>query len=856
MIFIGQIEFLCIIEICFMTLADLKEGEKGIITKVKGRGAFRKRIIEMGFIVGKQVIVVKHAPLRDPIEYNILGYEVSLRKSESELIEIITVNELSIIHGAEFHGVLELEQSLRLIPPVRSKEITVALVGNPNSGKTTLFNFASNSRERVANYAGVTVDAKLATFKLDGYTFHLTDLPGTYSISSYSPEELYVRNHIFNEIPDIVLNVVDASNLERNLYLTTQLIDMDIRVVVALNMFDELQKTGDSFDYLSLSKMLGIPLMPTIGSKGTGIEDLFRRIIKVYEDNDPDIRHIHVNYGPEIEKSIREIQKLIKISGNLDVTNVVSPRYLAIKLLEADEVEINRIKLCINADEILAIAKIHSKRIESVYKEETETVITDAKYGFIEGALRETFNHNKQAATTKSRSIDNILTNKYLSYPIFLVIMWGIFEATFVIGAYPMLWIQNFMGFLGKYFYQTLSNTILRDLIVDGIIGGVGGVIVFLPNILILFFFLSLLETTGYMARVAFIVDKLMHRIGLHGRSFIPLLMGFGCNVPAIMATRTIENKSDRLVTMMIIPFMSCSARYPVYILIISAFFPAYQGTLLFGIYLLGIVFAGILAWFFKKVLFQKQELPFVMELPPYRIPTSKAIFKQTWFKGVQYLKKMGTIILFASMIIWALGYFPTGKNIDKQTDNKISIVVARYQFASDTVQNKLGLFSLETEKNNEIALLKKEQLRLKNENSIIGRIGLFIEPVIRPLGFDWKMGVSLLAGAAAKEIIISTMGVLYESDFVNGQPETIATKLQEQRYTDGRNEGKAVITPLVALSFIVFILIYYPCIAVFAAIKKETGQWKWPLFTTVYTTFLAYIVSLLIYQTGIFLGF
>jgi ferrous iron transport protein B len=839
-----------------MTLADLKEGEKGIITKVKGRGAFRKRIIEMGFIVGKQVIVVKHAPLRDPIEYNILGYAVSLRKSEAQLIDVLTVNDFTILQDTKFNGVLELEQSLKLVPSIRLKEISVALIGNPNSGKTTLFNFASNSRERVANYAGVTVDAKMATFKLDGYTFHLTDLPGTYSISSYSPEELYVRNHIFNEIPDIVLNVVDASNLERNLYLTTQLVDMDIKVVIALNMFDELQKTGNKFDYQSLSKMMGIPMIPTIGPKGNGIEELFRRIIKVYEDNDPDIRHIHINYGFEIEKSIKEIQKLINIPENQPVTNIVSPRYLAIKLLESDEEEIKRTKLCQNADEILASAKIHSRRIESVYDEETETVITDAKYGFIEGALKETFKQTLQDKKTKSRRIDNILTNKFLSYPVFLAIMWGIFEATFVLGAYPMQWIQNFMDNLGQFFYNTMSDTILRDLIVDGIIGGVGGVTVFLPNILILFFFLSLLETTGYMARVAFIVDKLMHRIGLHGRSFIPLLMGFGCNVPAIMATRTIENKSDRLVTMMIIPFMSCSARYPVYILIISAFFPAYQGTLLFGIYLLGIIFAGFLAWFFKKVLFQKQELPFVMELPPYRVPTTKAIFKQTWFKGVQYLKKMGTIILSASLIIWALGYFPVGKNIDKQIDTKITLIETNFKTRIESNQSDVAPEQLVLMQNEEISKLELERIRLKNENSIIGRIGLFIEPAIRPLGFDWKMGVSLLAGAAAKEIVISTMGVLYESDLDNGRPETLAVKLQEQRYISGKNAGKAAITPLVALSFMVFILIYFPCIAVFAAIRKESGQWRWPLFTAVYTTLMAYVVSFAVFQIGTLMGF
>ncbi|MFZ4462905.1 MAG: ferrous iron transport protein B [Bacteroidales bacterium] len=832
-----------------MTLADLREGEKGIIAKVKGRGAFRKRITEMGFIVGKQVIVTKHAPLRDPIEYNILGYEVSLRKSEARLIEVFTGTDLVVNHDLAYHGVQEIEYSLKLIPVIRKKEINVALIGNPNSGKTTLFNFASKSKERVANYAGVTVEAKTATFRLDDYTFNLTDLPGTYSITSYSPEELFVRNHLFSDVPDIVLNVIDSSNLERNLYLTTQIIDMDMRVVIALNMFDELQNKGDKFDYQSLSKMIGIPVVPTIGSKGVGIEELFRRIIDVYEEKDPDVRHIHVNYGTEIENAIKHIQQLINIEDNKDIVNIISPRYLAIKLLENDKEEIRRISECNNAETILKTARAHSKQISVIFKDETETVITDAKYGFIEGALKETYKKNKQKRNTKSLNIDSILTNKYSSYPIFLAIMWLIFEATFVLGKYPMEWIENLMMFSGNAIHNNLNDSILRDLLVDGIIGGVGGVIVFLPNILILFFFLSLLETTGYMARVAFIVDKLMHRVGLHGRSFIPLLMGFGCNVPAIMATRTIENRSDRLVTMMIIPFMSCSARYPVYILLISAFFSAYQGTLLFGVYLLGIFFAGLLAWVFKKTLFKAQELPFVMELPPYRVPTARAIFKQTWFKAVQYLKKMGTIILFASIAIWALGYFPKGTHIEEKYNQEI-------RKEKQELDKKL-ILAEDIEKENIIhenkslvRALELEKSRLKNENSFIGRIGLFIEPVIKPLGFDWKMGVSLLAGSAAKEIIISTMGVLYETDFEESGQQTLPEKLA------GKGTQTAAMTPLAAFSFMIFILIYFPCIAVFAAIKKESGQWKWPLFTTFYTTFLAYLVSLIVFQAGSLLGF
>lgn len=838
------------------TLAELKEGDKGIITKVKGRGAFRKRIIEMGFVVGKPVIVVKNAPLRDPIEYNIMGYEVSLRRSEAALIEVLNGESMKMVNNSAYHGVQALEQSLKLRPINNAKTITVALVGNPNSGKTTLFNFASNSKERVANYSGVTIDAKSAIFKLHGYTFKLVDLPGTYSITSYTPEELYVRNHIFDELPDVVLNVVDASNLERNLYLTTQLIDMDIKVVLALNMYDEFLQKGDQFDYDMLGKMLGIPIIPTVASKGTGIIELFERIITVHEDRDPDIRHIHVNYGEEIEATIRKLQELLKVNGNQHITNIISPRYLSIKLLEGDQEELTRIQSCVNHSEILSVLNKETEKISTTFSDDPETIITDAKYGFIEGALKETFKPVKQTLKTKSRKIDGILTHKLLSYPVFIGVMWGIFQATFILGDYPMQWIELSMEWLGGLMYKIMPDNFLRDLVVDGIIGGVGGVIVFLPNILILFFFLSLLETTGYMARVAFIVDKLMHKVGLHGRSFIPLLMGFGCNVPAIMATRTIENRSDRMVTMMIIPFMSCSARYPVYILIISAFFDSFRGTILFGIYLLGILFAGLFAWLFKKVLFQANEMPFVMELPPYRMPTSKAIFKQTWFKGRQYIHKMGTIILVASIIIWALGYFPLGRQIDRDYEEKIALVVSDYDNQLSDIKSNETRDLLEEEKRAHILQLEYEQQSKKQENSVIGRIGKFIEPTIQPLGFDWKMGVSLIAGMAAKEIVISTMGVLYQTGPEAEPSESLITKLQDDTYRSGTKSGQKVMRPLVALSFLVFVLIYFPCVAVFAAIKKESGAWKWPLFTSFYTTSLAWIAAFAVYQIGLLLGY
>lgn len=841
-----------------MTLADLKTGEKGIITKVRGRGAFRKRIIEMGFVVGKQVIVVKNAPLKDPVEYNIMGYEVSLRHSEANLIEV-TKDLTFESKDNKFRGTFELEETLSLTPgEARSKIINVALVGNPNCGKTTIFNFASHSKEKVGNYGGVTIDAKQAVFVHRGYTFKLVDLPGTYSITSYTPEELYVRDHIINELPDIILNVVDTSNLERNLYLTTQLIDMDMKVVIALNMWDEFLEKGDNFDYEALSKMIGIPMVHTVGSKGKGIGKLFNKLIEVYEDKDPVIRHIHINYGHLIEDAIKALQILINKPGNETLTSKISPRYLSLKLLERDTQEIKRVKKwCSNADEILSLAEKSSESIEKQRNETMETIITDAKYGFVEGALRETLKPAEQKdKITMSRIIDTVVTGKLLSYPIFLFAMWLTFQATFYIGNYPMLWIQMGVNWLGEVLTKVMPPNAFRDLIVDGILGGVGGVIVFLPNILILFFFITIMEASGYMARVAFIVDKLMHKIGLHGKSFVPMLMGFGCNVPAIMATRTIENKNDRLVTMLIIPFMSCSARYPVYILIISAFFASYQGTILFSIYLFGIFLAGVMAWIFKKTIFKATTIPFVMELPPYRMPRLSSVLKQTWFKGEMYLKKMGTIILLASLIIWAMGYFPLGKKYEvayqqkvKQIDKSALNKLKQGNLKPDQIKK------LEATREKKIDLLKDELAMKKQENSVIGRIGHFIEPAIRPLGFDWKMGVSLIAGGAAKEVVVSTMGVLYPPSAGNFGKESLGQRLRNQVYTTGSRKGQKVFTPLAAIAFLLFILIYFPCIAVVAAIKNETGQWKWSLFLAVYTTTLAWIVAFVVFQGGSLLG-
>jgi ferrous iron transport protein B len=823
------------------TLNNLKLGESAIITKVRGRGAFRTRIMEMGFVVGKKVTSLKKAPLSDPIDYSIMGYEVSLRYEEAALIEIMMEYEPGRIKTPDYNGLHELESN-RPKSVRKDKIINVALVGNPNCGKTSLFNYASHSRERVGNYSGVTVDAKHAKFYLNDYEFNIVDLPGTYSITHYTAEELYVRNYIFIEIPDVVINVIDSSNLERNLYLTTQLIDMDIKVVIALNMFDEFEKKGDRFDYNTLGKMIGIPMIPTVGIKGKGINELFETVIDVFHDQNKTQRHIHINYGEILENAIHNIQALIKHPENHRLTTLISSRFLAIKLLENDSQSTQRIDDLFNKNEIITQCKKEQKTLLTEFHEEPETLVTDSRYAFIGGALRETMFPGRSKRWEHVDIIDTFLLNKIFAFPIFLAFMWVMFYSTFYIGQYPMEWIEEGVSLLSSFLQNNMTNGILKDLLVDGIIGGVGGVIVFLPNILILFFFISLMEDTGYMARVAFIMDKLMHNIGLHGRSFIPLLMGFGCNVPAIMATRTIENRNDRLLTMLINPFMSCSARLPVYLLIIGAFFPNNPGTVLFSIYAIGIFLAIILAIIFKKTLFKSKETPFVMELPPYRIPTVRNSLKHMWYKASQYLQKMGGIILVASIIIWSLSYFP--RNIDFSKD---------YTLLTETIDNKI----INESDSANIILLNQDKILLLREKeaerqagSYIGQLGKFVEPVMKPLGFDWKMSMSLIAGASAKEIVVSTLGVLYQADTEN-EADVLQKRLIDETYKIGPNKGQKVFDPVVAFAFLVFVLIYFPCVAVVAAIKKESGSWKWAVFMIVYTTGLAWVFAFLVNQIG-----
>ena len=822
-----------------MRLSELSTGDKGIIVKVMGRGAFRKRIIEMGFIKGKEVLVIQNAPLKDPIHYRVMGYDVSLRREDAAMIEVVSQAEFEKEYKSKMEAELQGGGNAIVAPSDnewreaalhKGKTINVALVGNPNCGKTSLFNFASGSHEHVGNYSGVTVDAKEGVFHQDGYTFRVVDLPGTYSLSAYTPEERYVRKHLNEAQPDVVINVVDASNLERNLYLTTQLIDMDVRMVIALNMYDELKGQGNKFDYESLARMIGTPIIPTISRSGYGIRELFQRVIRVYEEQDPVIRHIHINYGDSLEKGIQNIAQLLKRNENLPTS--VSKRYLSIKLLEADS-EIERyVKALPKGEEILKERDRNSAQIAELLSTDCETALTDARYGFISGALRETFEQNKIKEATSTQIIDLIVTHKLLGFPIFLLFMWIMFEATFRIGEYPMAGIEALVGVISDFVRARMAEGPLKDLLVDGVIGGVGGVIVFLPNILILYFFISFMEDSGYMARAAFIMDKLMHKMGLHGKSFIPLVMGFGCNVPAIMASRTIESRNSRMITMLVNPLMSCSARLPVYVLLTSAFFPENGGAILMVIYVTGVVLAILMARLFRRYLFNEEDVPFVMELPPYRMPTGKSILIHMWEKAKQYLHKMGGIILVASIIIWFLGYFPRHTAQSDRFERQIAETERSTQLTAE-------------EKAETLSLIEHQQAMDHQENSYIGRIGKVIEPVLAPLGFDWKISVSLLSGMAAKEIVVSTLSVLYTGDANDEQG------LAERLASDRDAEGNLVFTPLVALSLMFFVLIYFPCIATVTAIVKEAGSWKWGLFVVGYTCALAWIVSFAIYQIG-----
>lgn len=810
-----------------MRLSDLEPGQSAIIVKVTGHGAFRKRIMEMGFVRGKRVSMVLNAPLQDPVKYNIMDYEVSLRRSEASMIQVVPENQAPLIEERE-GGVVEEngtteKHSVDHLVKRSKRRINVALVGNPNSGKSSLFNEASGSHQHVGNYGGVTVDAKKGAFNYKGYRIVIYDLPGTYALSAYSPEEVFVRSHLVEHSPDVVINVVAASNLERNLYLTTELLDMDCTMVMALNMYDELEQSGSELNYKKLGGMIGVPIVPTVSKTGKGIDKLFDKVIDVYEYKDPVVRHIHISHNPTVEQAIETLEDSINACGC--VPEHFSARYMATKLLERDE----EIELYLskhrNYDEWVVLRDELESSVENKLGEDIETIVTDDKYGFISGALKETFTPSVKEQAKTTQVIDSFVTHKLFGFPIFLLFMWIMFEATFSLGAYPMEWIENGVAALGNWLGGVMSDGMLKDLLVDGVIGGVGGVIVFLPNILILYLCISFMEDSGYMARAAFIMDKLMHRIGLHGKSFIPLIMGFGCNVPAIMATRTIESRSSRIITILINPFMSCSARLPVYVLLIGTFFPNHGSLVMLSLYLFGIVMAVVTAKLLRKLWFKKDESPFVMELPPYRMPTLKSTLIHMWEKAAQYLRKMGGIILIASIAVWFLSYFPRHEMDATQPAEVVAVIDGP---EGEVIEVRTG---------------DVEQY----EQSYLGRFGHWMLPVMEPLGFNWKQSVALVSGAAAKEIVVSTMGVLYTD---TGDDPT--APLSQKLTTPNPETGKPDMTPLTAMSFLVFVLLYFPCLAALVAITKETGSWRWGAFSFFYNTLLAWLMAFLVYNIGL----
>ncbi len=794
-----------------MKLSELHNGESAVIVKVSGHGGFRKRIMEMGFVRGRKVTSVIDAPLNDPIKYTIMGYDVLLRRSEAQLIEVLPEEEANAMLSAEdakapnFFACTDCDScglscNYKRTKTTQRNIINIAFVGNPNSGKTSLFNALSGGHEHVGNYSGVTVDVKTGHFNYKGYHFNITDLPGTYSLSAYSPEEVFVRRNLLEAMPDVIVNVVVASNLERNLYLTTELIDLSQRVVVALNMYDELDATGAKLDYENLGSMIGIPMVPTVAKTGKGLDKLLDTIIEMFEGANKSARHVHINYGTVLEPEISQLADILHETE--DYPQQFPARYWAIKMIENDKEVHNLLKDSKSYEKLKKQAEISSEKIIKQLEIDAETAISDAKYGFISGALHETYTEGKKEANKRTRKLDKLIVNKWLGFPLFILLMWLMFSVTFWLGAYPQDWIAAGFDALGNLFNGIIPEGAWRSLVVDGIIGGVGAVAEFLPNIILLYMFISLMEDSGYMSRAAFLMDKMMHGMGLHGKSFIPMIMGFGCNVPAIMATRSIESKSSRLITILVVPFMSCSARLPIYLLLAGAFFPKYAATVMICLYLLGIIVAVLTAKLLRLTAFKQDETPFVMELPPYRWPTLRATLKHIWEKCYQYIKKIGTVILLASVIIWVLSYYPH----------------------TDISETELA----QTEE-----ITKAQANEIQYENSCLGMIGKFVAPVMSPMGFDWKISVAVLSSIPAKEIVVSTLGVLYASE-----EDDLGEAIQKS----------GDLTTASALALMVFMLLFFPCIATIGAVASETRKIKWAFFSVFYNTAVAWVLAYVTY--------
>ncbi len=726
------------------------------------------------------------------------------------------------------------------------KRIRIALAGNPNSGKTTIFNNITGARQKVGNWPGVTVEKKEGLIRKFGYDLEIIDLPGTYSLTPFSIEEIVARDFLLDEHPDVVIDIIDSSNLERSLYLATQIRELDCKVLFALNMMDVARARGIKIDAEKLSELLDVPVGFTVGNKNEGVDDLLKKAIELAESDASIPATRRVKYSKDIEKCIGNFKEFIENSAGDKLE--YNPRWVAIKLLEDDAILRERIvqRAGEKAPEILKEAQVHRSHITNFFDEDPEIIFTDERYGFIAGIVKEVMTISRRQRVDISRNIDLVLTNRFLGFPIFFFFIWAMFQLTFTLGAYPMEWIDSGVSWFSNFAGGVLPDGIFKELLLDGMVAGVGSVVIFLPNILILFFCIALFEDTGYMSRAAFLMDKIMHLIGLHGKSFIPMLMGFGCNVPAIMATRTLESEKDRILTILITPFMSCSARLPIYIVLAGTFF-VNAGTVIFAIYLAGIVLSILTGRLFRSTLLKGMDAPFVMELPPYRVPMLKSVMIHMWDRSKMFLKKMGGIILVGSVIVWTLASFP--RNIQYSEDYSARIEAAEQTFkeravAAESDESRLRL--LETERKRAIAETMRERRTEEAEKSYMGYIGKFMEPVFAPLGIDWRGSVALLTGFVAKEIVVSTMGVLYAADDETGEDGDVLKNAL-------KDSG---MTKLSALSMMFFVLLYVPCLATVATIKKETHSWKWAVFSVVYSTVLAWAVAFVVYQGGLLLGF
>jgi len=726
---------------------------------------------------------------------------------------------------------------------MQEKSITIALAGNPNSGKTTIFNNITGTRQKVGNWPGVTVEKKEGIVSKYGYNLKIIDLPGTYSLTPFSIEEIIARDFVLEECPDVVVDIIDASNLERSLYLATQIRETDCKVIFALNMADLSQTKGVKINADKLSELLDLPVVFTIGNKNKGIDNLLKAAIKLAGLKKETQQKRRVNYSKDIENAIIKLQNAIE--NNLEEKPPYNLRWMAIKLLENDKIIIDRIfkKAGDKGHDLLNMAQTLRSRLTDRFNDDPETVMTDERYGFIAGILKEVLTTSAKNRVDISRNIDLVLTNRYFGFPIFILFIWAMFQLTFSAGAYPMEWIGWAVNLIGVAVENILPDSILKELIVEGIIPGVGSVIIFLPNILILFFCIAIFEDTGYMARAAFLMDRIMHIIGLHGKSFIPMLMGFGCNVPAVIASRTLESKKDRILTILITPFMSCSAKLPIYIILAGAFFAANAGTVIFSIYLLGIIISIVSGRLFRSTVLKGADAPFVMELPPYRAPMLRSLLIHMWDRAKMFLKKMGGVILIGSIVIWALSAFPRNVQYSLDYTSETAMVKALYE-TKMLAANQSDRDELAQERNIALKKLKVAKKAEKTEKSFMGRIGKSIAPVFAPIGIDWRGTVAILTGFVAKEIVVSSLGILYAVEEDAGESDGLKKALVESE-----------MTPLSAFSMMLFVLLYLPCIATVAAIRRETGSSKWMLFSILYSTSLAWIVSFCVYQGGKLIG-